>query len=140
LERLQWQKLAERCLVDAKVLLDAHRWSAAYYLAGYAVECGLKSCILARVASMPGLIFADRRFSEKCWTHDFQELVVLAGLKGQHAAARAANPGLQSNWTIAKDWKESTRYDAMTHWSAKRLYNAIVNKPNGVMQWIKARW
>ena len=52
MDRLQWQQLAERWLVDAKALLDAHRWSAAYYLAGYAVECGLKACVLARVASL----------------------------------------------------------------------------------------
>ncbi len=29
---------------DAEVLLDAGQWSGAYYLAGYAVECGLKAC------------------------------------------------------------------------------------------------
>ena len=28
-----------------KVLLDAGRYPAAYYLVGYAVECGLKACV-----------------------------------------------------------------------------------------------
>src|SRR5438093_35853 len=79
--RLQWQQLAERWLVDAKALLGEHRWSAAYYVAGYAVECGLKACVLARVAVAPEAIFEDRRFSEKCWTHSLQELVRLAGLE-----------------------------------------------------------
>ena len=43
MKRLEWQQLAERWLVDAKCLLDDRNWSAAYYLAGYAVECGLKA-------------------------------------------------------------------------------------------------
>jgi len=60
--RLEWQQLAERWLVDAKRLLDDHRWSAAYYLAGYAVECGLKACILVRVAAAPEVIFDDKSF------------------------------------------------------------------------------
>src|SRR5688572_16642943 len=68
--RVEWQQLAERWLVDAKRLLDDHRWSAAYYLAGYAVECGLKACILKRVGATPELIFDERKFSERCWTHD----------------------------------------------------------------------
>lgn len=32
-------------LKEAKALLDAGLYDGAYYLAGYAVECGLKACI-----------------------------------------------------------------------------------------------
>jgi len=32
---------------DATALLAASRWSGAYYLTGYALECALKSCVLA---------------------------------------------------------------------------------------------
>jgi hypothetical protein len=32
---------------DAAALLKARRWSAAYYLAGYAAECGLKACVVS---------------------------------------------------------------------------------------------
>src|SRR6185437_10018730 len=60
--RLQWQQLAERWLVDAKILLDAHRWSAAYYLVGYAAECGLKACVLKRLAAEPEVVFNEKRF------------------------------------------------------------------------------
>jgi hypothetical protein len=101
--RLQWQQLAERWLVDAKAMLDAHRWAAAYYVAGYAVECGLKACVLARVAAAAEVIFEDRRFSEKCWTHNLLELVQLAGLEATRAADAAANPILYRNWLVVKD-------------------------------------
>jgi HEPN domain-containing protein len=43
--RTQLQQLAEERVRDAKALPNAGQWSGAYYLAGYAVECGLKACI-----------------------------------------------------------------------------------------------
>ncbi len=39
------QSLADERLGDAKVLLASNRYGGAYYLVGYAVECGLKACI-----------------------------------------------------------------------------------------------
>lgn len=140
MNRLQWQQLAERWLVDAKPLLDAHRWSAAYYVAGYAVECGLKACVLVRLAAEPEVIFETRRFSENCWTHSALELVKLAGLEAARAADTAANPALLKNWLTVKDWTEQSRYQAVSHQKAKKLYAAITHKPVGVMQWIRARW
>src|SRR5689334_13393852 len=68
--KVQWQELAERWLVDADTLLNDRRWGAAYYLAGYAVECGLKACILGRVAASPEVISLDNRFSQRFFTHN----------------------------------------------------------------------
>jgi HEPN domain-containing protein len=138
--RLYWQQLAERWLKDAKVLLDNRRWSAAYYLAGYAVECGLKACVLARVVAAPEVIFENRRFSENCWTHSILDLVKLAGLEATRAADAAANPVLEKNWLVVKDWSEKDRYQATPQRKAKKLYAAITDKPYGVMQWIRSRW
>jgi hypothetical protein len=138
--RLQWQQFAERWLVAAKALLAAHSWGPAYYVAGYAVECGLKACILARLAEVPELIFDDRKFSERCWTHSPLELVKLAGLEAQRAADATANPTFGKNWLAVKDWSEQSRYENTSHQNAKRLYAAIADKRNGVMQWLRARW
>jgi hypothetical protein len=41
------------------------------------------------------VIFRDRRFSEKCWTHNFKELLRLAGLTARWDADTAANPALR---------------------------------------------
>src|SRR6266571_4128490 len=106
MNRLDWQRLAKVRIADAKALLAARRWSAAYYLAGYAVECGLKACILAHAAAAPEILFEDRRYSEKCWTHNLIQLVDLAGLKMMFAAARAADPILEAYWDAVKDWSE----------------------------------
>jgi HEPN domain-containing protein len=138
--RLEWQQLAERWLVDARSLLNDQRWSAAYYLAGYAVECGLKACILARVGISPEVIFDERRFSERCWTHDLWELVKLADLEPTRVAEMTANAALLQHWLLVKDWRETTRYETTPHHKAKKLYKAITDKPNGVMSWVRSHW
>jgi hypothetical protein len=59
--RVQLRQLAEDRLLDAERLLTGGRWAGAYYLAGYAVECGLKACIMAHVEAT-GAIFQDRKY------------------------------------------------------------------------------
>src|SRR5438034_3672228 len=93
--RSEWRRTAESRVRDAAALLKARRWSAAYYLAGYAVECGLKACVVAYIKKNLDVIFRDRRFSEKCWTHDYDELFKLAELKAQWDADMAANVDLR---------------------------------------------
>jgi HEPN domain-containing protein len=138
--RADWQHIAEERLLAAQALRAAQKWPSAYYLAGYAVECGLKSCILARVSTAPEVIFVEKRFSEKCWTHEIEELVKLAGLEGARDAETNANPALWTNWEIAKSWTERSRYQMKTQAEADDLYQAIADNVNGVMQWIRARW
>jgi HEPN domain-containing protein len=136
-DRAEWRALADRWVADAKALLDARRWSAAYYAAGYAVECGLKACLLTRLAANPGLMFEDRRFSDRCWTHNLRDLLRLAGLEADEAAA---NAGCRRNSAVVFDWSEQARYQTATHHQAKKLFNAISNRTNGVFSWVKARW
>jgi hypothetical protein len=137
--RAEWQQLARDRIREAKALLAAKLWGGAYYLAGYVVECGLKSCILAYV-ERTGAIFEDRRYAEKCWTHDLEELVSLASLEKSLGLAIAANPALKQNWLIVTDWSELSRYRRTPHHKAKRLYRAITDKPDGMMPWITNHW
>jgi hypothetical protein len=134
------RQLAEDRILDAAALLAAGRWSGAYYLAGYAVECGLKACVLAYVAGTAEVIFQERRYSEKCWTHNLEDLVKLAGLEAVRAADAAANPALGTNWLVVKDWTEQSRYEQKTQPQAEKLYHAIADGANGVLQWIRVRW
>jgi HEPN domain-containing protein len=136
----QWQKLAERWLEDAKALLDEERWPAAYYLAGYAVECGLKACVLVRVAAEPQVVIDEKRFSDKCRTHSVQQLLEAAGLKSARAQDAAADPLFGKNWMVAKDWSEESRYRNTTRQKAEKLHAAITDPANGVMQWIRKHW
>ena len=140
--RAEWQQLAEDRILDARAHLDpaVGRWSAAYYLVGYAIECGLKSCILARVAAHPEVIYEDKKFSLNAWTHDLESLVVLAGLKADRDADALANPALYTHWQVVKDWTEESRYFQKTQAEAQRLFDAVTDAVNGVMQWIRLRW
>jgi HEPN domain-containing protein len=131
------QHFATERISDAKVLLAARHWSAAYYLAGYGVECALKACIAKLMKSEE---FPDKNFAEKCWTHNLPQLLVLAGLKDDFAAALRADPDLAYNWDTVKDWGESSRYTRTTKADAEGLYEAITEKKHGVLQWLKRRW
>jgi hypothetical protein len=133
------QRLAGVRLREAKALLAAKEWAGAYYLAGYAVEYGLKSCILAYV-ERTGIIFEDRKYAEKCWTHDLEELVSLARLEPSLGLAVAANPVLKANWLVVKEWSEVSRYRRTPHYQAKKLYRAITDKADGMMTWITNHW
>jgi hypothetical protein len=138
--RSDCQKLALARIADAKALLAAKRWSGAYYLSGYGVECGLKACVLVRLAAAPEVMFEDRKYSDKCWTHSLVQLVDSAGLRAALAAACSADSKLFDYWNVVKDWKESSRYVRTAKLTALQMYKAITHKRHGVLSWIKARW
>jgi hypothetical protein len=49
MNRRDLQTLADLRVTDGEKLVDAGRFSAAYYLLGYAVECALKACIAKQI-------------------------------------------------------------------------------------------
>lgn len=135
--------MAEERLKDAKALIDGGRWEFAYYAAGYAVECALKSCILARMIHT-GWVFEEKWEAKSCLTHDFGRLVHLAGLtielNAAQEASAAAGREFAGNWTTAKQWTVASRYEARTEVEAKTLYAAIADEPHGVLRWIRTYW
>jgi HEPN domain-containing protein len=140
--RAELQRLAVERLRDAELLLAGGQWSAAYYLAGYAVECALKSCILHYI-ERTGAIFRDRDYLNKlskCWTHDLEKLLELANLVAELGLTIQANPVLRKRWGIVNDWKETSRYDQKAEADARLLHEAITQDPDGVLQWIKKHW
>jgi hypothetical protein len=61
-------------------------------------------------------------------------LEVVRGLDNQ------ANPALENNWQIVKDWNVDIRYRQRSEGQARTLYDAVTDNANGVLPWIKARW
>jgi len=135
--RTDLQNLANERIAEAKILLDAGKWSGSYYLAGYAVECGLKACIANLLKSE---VFPEKDFSDKCYIHDLEKLVMLAGLKTERDADAAANANLDVNWGTVRAWRETSRYEPKTQADAQVLYDAITQDPDGVLQWIRLHW
>ncbi|MGD0896912.1 MAG: hypothetical protein ABR915_03690 [Thermoguttaceae bacterium] len=150
MNQAQLREMAEERILDAAALIAGHRWNGAYYVAGYAVECALKSCLLARMVHT-AWVFEEKWKSEDCRTHDFGQLVRLAGLKDEldaqlaaSAAAAAAGgpPGgtFAAHWGTVTQWKVSDRYESKTELEARSLYEAITNDPEGVLRWIRNYW
>src|SRR5262245_34144341 len=128
---MELRHLAEDRILDAAALLAANRWSCAYYVAGYAVECALKACI-ARLTNQDDFP-RERKFVEECYTHDLERLLKAAGLKPAFDVEAAANPAFAVHWSVVKDWNEASRYEQNTQADAQTLYDYITNHPNGVL-------
>ncbi|HKI35231.1 MAG TPA: HEPN domain-containing protein [Gemmataceae bacterium] len=143
MNRKQWQKVALERLKDAKALLGRKRWAGAYYMSGYVIECGLKSCLLRHLGESDA-IFGDEKYLKRladCWTHDLVKLVSLAGLEADFGVARGANTTLDAYWGVVKDWKETSRYvETRPEAEARAMFEAVSQKPDGVFQWIQSRW
>ena len=134
MNRTDLQQLAETRLREAGVLLREGEWSGAYYLCGYAVECGLKACVARQVREYD---FPDKKLAEAVHTH---ELVTLRSLAGLSEEVEKLAPVLQANWLLAKDWRETERYELKSEIEAKGLYEAVSDQSNGVLQWLRNHW
>lgn len=139
MNQAELRKFAEERILDAKALLESRRWAFAYYVAGYAVEFALKSCVLAQMVHTGG-VFKNKKFAEECFTHDLGKLAELAGLAPELGKACQANSILAGNWGTTKDWKETSRYEPRKQADEERLFEAISNDPNGVLPWFRVRW
>ncbi len=139
MNRDQLRILAEQRILDALALLDGSRWSFAFYASGYAVECALKSCILARMIET-GWVFRKGVKIEECLTHKFLKLVDLAGLRDELESELKSSPRFARNWAIAQCWEVDARYIEKTEAEARTLHDAITEDPDGMLPWIKKYW
>ena len=130
--------LANLRLREAQALYRAKEFSGAYYLAGYAVECGLKACIAKKVRRYD---FPDRQQRGKDpYIHDLVQLVALADLKNSADALADSDVLFQKNWDVTVLWSEQSRYKIIEHQESKRLIDAIIEKRHGVMPWVRQHW
>jgi len=69
--RGDYKRIAELRVADAAYLLRGNRYAAAYYLAGYAIECALKACIARqfRGSNIPdkGTVDSFMYMISGCW-------------------------------------------------------------------------
>jgi HEPN domain-containing protein len=135
--RKDYRQLAELRLEDARVLLVGRRYAAAYYLAGYAVECGLKSCIARRFGLYE---FPPRNTTNDLYIHSLEKLATNAKLAGLLDSQKRSAPSFASNWSVVAEWNEQSRYQKWSRAEAERLLAAITEVPDGVMEWIRQLW
>lgn len=95
MDRTDLQQLAEERLKDARILMQHGRYAAAYYLCGYAVECGLKACIARNIRQYEFPKSAN--FSRDIFTHALNDLVKHAGLANVRDNLIAGSPAFKLN-------------------------------------------
>lgn len=97
----------------------------------------MKACIARQTKQHD---FPDKKTVDANYTHDLGNLLKTAGLEIKFATICKKNNYLKVNWNVAKDWKESSRYEKVDEKQARDFYRAVTNKKNGVLQWIKQYW
>jgi len=137
MNRSDFQHLARIRINEAKVLLDNGCDDGAYYLAGYAVECALKACIAKQTQRHD---FPDKKQADDSHTPDLTKLIKVAKLEGKLNETTALNATFAENWRILRTWSETARYKTTTQQLAEKLYNAIVDRQDGVLSWLKKFW
>lgn len=130
-------QLAEKRLSEARCLLDYGHWCGAYYLSGYAVELALKACVADQFHE--GQI-PSRKLVQSIFSHELAELLALAKLAALQAQAGAGNPAFQENWDLAKNWKETSRYEIIEETDARAMVEAVGHPVDGVFRWICQHW
>jgi hypothetical protein len=137
LKRSILQKVAEARLIDAQALLANDRYSGAFYVAGYAVEIGLKACIARRMAAetIPDLTLIKATF-----THSYNDLVGVAGLRAELKLEQSADALFAEYWGIAGSWSPNSRYDLVEAFSAQIFVQAVNDPNHGILRWIRQHW
>ncbi|SFL51067.1 HEPN domain-containing protein [Methylobacterium pseudosasicola] len=132
-----WKGRSEDHLRAAQTLAAAGHSSAAYYLAGLAVECALK----ARIArSFRSGTWPLRQFVNDIHTHDLSKLVILADLRDQRQIDEKRDPSFLDAWDIVAKWTIESRYAEWSDEEASDMPDAVVRRRSGVMPWIRRHW
>lgn len=138
MNRQELQDISRVRRKEATTLLKAKHYAGAYYLLGYSVECALKACIAKQTNKYD---FPNKEVALKAYVHNLEQLLKVAGLDYQLKQDMKTNKNLEVNWSIVKDWKETSRYiPSVSSAEAKDLYSACTSRTNGVLAWVKAQW
>ncbi len=135
--RKQLRDLAQLRLKEAEALFAAGLYDGAVYLSGYVVELALKArvCRLLELDNYP-----DTGELKKVYAvHNLDQLLILSGVS---ARVNPKNPVLYKNWSAARDWRTEQRYQVpgTTQQKARDVLDAIRDRRDGVLTWIKKHW
>ena len=137
LKRSDLQTLAAAKAADALLLLNNNRFGNAFYLAGYAIELGLKACIAKQIIAQA---IPDKSFVNAIYFHDLKKLIGLAGLTHILQAEQNNNAAFATYWGIAGEWNEASRYVATEAYTAQLMVQAVNDENAGILRWIRQHW
>jgi len=137
MNRKDLQLLAEERLIDARTLLARGRYGAAYYIVGYAVECGLKACIAKLTRAED---FYNKDLARNIFKHDLAELARHARVDAIIRALEQTDADFERNWALVKKWSEESRYVPHSQQEAMQMIDAVAEPNHGVLRCIRQHW
>jgi hypothetical protein len=104
--RTELHRLALTRPEDAQALMNVGRFDAAYYLAGYAIECALKACIAknTREHDFPP------KDSHRYYQHNLESLSRHSACFVAFQRDQESDTELAEYWNLVKEWNEESRY------------------------------
>lgn len=130
-----FKMLSDRYLKSAEALLTSENFDSAYYLAGYSVECLLKSIICKRIQQYE---FPPKNVERTHYTHILERLIETAGLNKNLEFDRGKSTELEKSYKVLTDWDpQILRYDASSvgKEKAKNYLDEIKNQ-KGFFIWL----
>ena len=138
MNRLIYQQLAENRLLDARASFQAGRFDAAYYLAGYVVECALKACIAKKTREYD----FPPKDANKYYIHNLTRLLESVGLI-EFQQDLKSDSILAEYWNLMTRWDEVSRYQLRgteAEKSAEDMLLAIADEEHGVLRCLSKYW
>lgn len=120
-------------------MFDAKRYPAAYYIAGYSVECAIKACIANQTKQYE---FPDKARATDAFQHKFSDLIKsVRALDVAHKHDIGANAQFAARWAVVSRWSVDSRYDlGIDRKDAKDMIEAVTDVPDGVLEWFRSHW
>lgn len=137
----EFQKLALTRLEEAKSLYNKRLYDGSVYLCGYVVEAALKARICRHLQMKEYLDTGDMK--NVFLSHNFDRLLLLSGLKNRINLANRRNTNLFKHWSLLTTWTPDVRYTPIGTYDRKYandLINALEDKNDGFLVWIKKLW
>lgn len=139
--RRELQKIAVTRLEETKALYENGLYDGAVYVCGYVVEAALKARICRHLQMKEYLDTGDMK--NMFLSHDFDRLLLLSGLKNRINLANRRGTSLFKHWSLLTTWTPDMRYAPVGTYNqqyAQDLINALEDKVDGFMIWIKKLW
>ena len=146
-ERLK--QITEARMISVKFLIEAEDWFWASYTMAMALECALKAmiCKTLNLKSYPEDLKNEEKIVHFFWTHQFEQLLVLSGLKrliGSHG-----RPEVFQNWSeftkvFSGNWPairyNYQRQQEFNETKTRLLYKNLIDNDYGLITKIKGKW
>ena len=147
--RSDLQNLTKQRLDEASALLSLNFPDAAFYLAGYSIECALKAVVCKTLdqddfyqpdRSKKATRYVQERIFREFKTHNYSDLLVLSGLSAEFELARVSDPQLYLAWTDIEKagWTEQFRYELGT--KSRQNVSDFIKAVGAVIIWISNYW